>query len=60
MHHEAGTRDAREMTDKSKAIESVVAQIEKQFDIVGPLHTNDHAECSPVRSSTPEDSPLPT
>src|SRR5438067_8008962 len=31
MHHETGTRDAREMTDKSKAIESVVAQIEKQF-----------------------------
>src|SRR5438552_10245864 len=30
MHHEAGTRDAREMTDKSKAIETVLSQIEKQ------------------------------
>src|SRR5579872_7188916 len=31
MQNQAGMRDARAMTDKSKAIESAIAQIEKQF-----------------------------
>ena len=31
MQNQAGMRDARTMTDKSKAIESAIAQIEKQF-----------------------------
>src|SRR6476661_2150962 len=31
MQNHAVTRDAREMTDKSKAIDSAIAQIEKQF-----------------------------
>src|SRR5690242_5199316 len=31
MQNQAGMRDARAMTDKNKAIESVIAQIEKQF-----------------------------
>ena len=31
MQNQAAMRDARAMTDKSKAIESAIAQIEKQF-----------------------------